>query len=63
MTSKEVIEAVAEWYDIDPDDETGEYDLDSYDWTAGCNFDGHWMCLKDVVGCIEHMLKQNGLLD
>ena len=63
MTSKEVIEAVAEWYDIDPDDETGEYDLDSYDWTAGCNFDGHWTCLKDVVGCIEHMLKQNGLLD
>ena len=62
MTSEQVIEHVAEWYNIEPN-EDGAYDLKDYDWTSGCNFDGHWMCLSDVVGCIENLLKRNGLLE
>ena len=63
MTSEQVIEAVAEWYNIEPDEQTGKYDLDDYDWQSGCSHNGHWVCIADVVGCIENMLNMRGLLD
>lgn len=50
MDRKEIIERLAEYFGIDPD-ENGEYDLDSYDWQAGCSmgYGGIWLTLANVV--------------
>lgn len=51
MSREEIIECLAEYYDIEPD-ENGEYDLESYDWQSGCNVNGSWLCLADIVDCL-----------
>lgn len=48
MKKEEVIEALAEYFDIEPN-EDGEYDLNDYDWEAGCKSNGQWFSLKEVV--------------
>ena len=45
----EIIEALANEYGIEPDEDTGEYDLTSYEWTAGCYVNHTWMSLADIV--------------
>lgn len=51
MDRDEIIHRLADCYGIDPDEETGEYDLDSYDWQSGCGFNGssRWLCLAEIV--------------
>lgn len=51
MDRDEIIRRLAEYYRIEPDEETGEYDLDSYDWQAGCSMGigGRWLCLANIV--------------
>ena len=49
MDRDEIIRRLAEYYRIEPDEETGEYDLDDYEWTAGCSKNGRWLCLAEVV--------------
>lgn len=56
MERQEIMEKVAEWYGIEPD-ENGEYDIDSYDWQAGCYIArGTFLNLAGVVRCIESMM-------
>lgn len=54
MDIENVIKALAEWYRIDPD-ENGEYNLNDYDWQSGCSKNGRWLCLAEVVECLENM--------
>jgi len=49
MERDEIIRRLAEYYRIEPDEETGEYDLDDYDWQSGCSKNGRWLCLAEVV--------------
>ena len=56
MEREEIMEMVAEWFEIEPD-EDGTYNIDDYDWTAGCSMgrDRKWLCLAEVVRMIESM--------
>ena len=51
MERTEIIEKLAEYFGIEPD-ENGEYDLDSYDWQSGCSFKGTWLSLANIVDCL-----------
>ena len=56
MDRQEIMERVAEWFGIEPD-ENGEYDIDDYDWQAGCYINGgKFLNLGEVVRCIENMM-------
>lgn len=48
MERDEIIEALADYFGIEPNEE-GEYDLDDYDWQSGCSFNGRWMNLATIV--------------
>ena len=52
MDKEQVIKALAEYFNIRPDDD-GEYDLGDYDWTSGCYSNGVWFSLANVVECLE----------
>ena len=54
MDRDEIIEKLAYYFGLEPDDETGEYDLDSYDWQAGCSMGrgGMWLNLANVVDAL-----------
>lgn len=54
MDRQEIMEIIAEWFGIESD-EDGNYDIDSYDWQAGCSmgYGGKWLCLAEMVKCIE----------
>lgn len=49
MDRDDIIRRLAEYYRIEPDEETGEYNLDSYEWQAGCGKNGRWLCLAEIV--------------
>lgn len=58
MDREEIIAAVAEYFNIEKDEE-GNYDTDSYDWQAGCSIGGSsskWLSLAEVVDCIEDIV-------
>lgn len=50
MDRDEIIERLAVHFGIEPN-ENGEYDLDDYDWQAGCSMglSSKWLCLAEVV--------------
>ena len=51
MSEKEFIKVLAEEFNIEPN-EDGEFDLNDYDWEAGCSFgygSGVWLSLANVV--------------
>ena len=53
MDREEIIEKLAFYFGLDTN-EDGEYDLDSYDWQAGCSM-GHgglWLNLANVVDAL-----------
>lgn len=60
MTRAEMIEALATYFKIEPN-ENGEYDLNSYDWQCGGNIQTFhngeaeytWMSLANVVEALE----------
>jgi hypothetical protein len=52
MERQEIMEALAEHYEIEPD-ENGEYDIEDYDWQAGCYTNGKWMSLAEIVKIME----------
>ena len=61
MDEREVIEALANYFGIEPDEETGEYNLKSYDWISGCsmgNGSDHWLTLANVI----EALREGGLI-
>ena len=52
MTRAELIEKLAEYFEIEPN-ENGEYNLNDYEWVAGCRFNGDtWLNLKNIVECL-----------
>ena len=55
MERDEIIEYVAEKFNIEPNDD-GTYDTNDYDWVAGCNHDGVWLNLALVVDMIQECL-------
>lgn len=60
MDEREVIEALAVYFGIEPNDE-GEYDTRSYDWVSGCsmgNGSDHWLTLANVL----EALREGGLI-
>ena len=56
MTREEIIELLAEHYGIERDEETGEYDLDDYDWQAGCYARSEWLSLAAIVDLVSPYL-------
>lgn len=50
---QEIAALIAERFDIDPDEETGEYDLSDYEWTSGCYHGNKWLSLAEVVNMID----------
>ena len=56
MDREEIMERVAEWFGIEPN-EDGSYDIEDYDWQAGCYINGgKFLNLEQVVMCIERMI-------
>lgn len=55
MSRQEIMEYLAEWFGIEPD-EDGEYDINDYDWQAGCYMNHKWFSLAEVVQCIESFI-------
>ena len=53
MDREEIIEKLATYFELEPE-ENGEFDLDSYDWQAGCCFSGSgiWLTLANVVDAL-----------
>lgn len=52
MDRQEIIEALAVRFGIEPNEETGEYDLEDYDWQSGCYINGEWLSLAEIVNCL-----------
>ena len=52
MSREELMERLADWFGIEPD-ENGEYDITDYDWTSGCYMNHTWFSLAEVVRCLE----------
>lgn len=59
MSRQEIMERVARYFGVEPDD-YGEYDINSYEWSAGCytgcknEYDETtFMSLAEFVKCIE----------
>lgn len=63
MTKKELINHIGKWYRAGRDEETGEYDINDYDWESGCYHNGHWVCLRDFYDCVVELLNNKGILD
>ena len=57
MDREEIVEAVAQYFEVERDEE-GNYDTDTYDWQAGCYLGsgGKWLSLAEVVDCIEDIV-------
>lgn len=54
MSRQEIMEKVASYFDIEPNDE-GEFDINDYEWQAGSyNSKGKWISLAELVYCIEY---------
>lgn len=56
MTREEIMEYVAEYFGIEPN-EDGEHDIRDYDWQSGCYINGKWFCLAKVVEMIENIVE------
>lgn len=55
MTREDIMEYVAEHFEIEPN-EDGSYDINDYDWQSGCYHNEHWLCLAEVVDLIEKIV-------
>lgn len=48
MDREEIIERLADYFGIEPED--GDYDLDGYDWQSGAYLNGReWLSLAVIV--------------
>lgn len=55
MEKEKVVSALAKYFEIEPEEETGNYDLSGYDWTSGCGFGGGiWLSLANVIEALEN---------
>lgn len=53
MKREEVINALAKYY------RTDDKDMRSHDWQSGCNMNGRWLCLAEVIEALD----RQGLLE
>ena len=56
MLKDDVIEALANYFEVEvPDKEEGVYDYD-YDWVSGCSMGRNrpWLTLKNVVKALDY---------
>lgn len=57
MTKNEMIEALADFFQVDlPKMENGEYDISrEYDWVSGCSMGSgrNWLTLENVVNALS----------
>lgn len=60
MTRDDLIEALADYFGLalEIDSGTGEYDLNNYDWEAGCYCNDAWMSPRNVVYALEHLCEE-----
>lgn len=66
MTKTEMINALARYYKIEPN-EDGEYDFETTDWQGGCYIDTYhdgeteyvWLSLANVVEALEDYCDEN----
>ena len=57
MDEMEIMEKVAEWFGVEPNDD-GTYDINDYDWQSGCHYkNGKWLTLSEVVYLIESIME------
>lgn len=63
MDRQTIIGYVGEWFHADTiDDEGNPVNIyDDYDWQAGCNHDGIWLNLAEIVELIEHICDEEGV--
>ena len=55
MDRQEIMEYVAEYFGIETED--GEFDINDYDWQAGCYIShDRFLNLAEVVKCIESII-------
>lgn len=57
MDREDIMQEIAEYFHIEPNDE-GEYDIESYNWQAGCYIDSTWFSPAEVVYCIEEIINR-----
>lgn len=56
MDRQEIMEYIAERFGIEPN-ENGEYDINDYDWQAGCYCNDGWLNLAVIVEIVEDLMK------
>lgn len=63
MTREMIIEYVGEWFNAETHDDNGNpVDIyNDYDWQAGCNHDGIWLNLAEIVDLVEHICESEGV--
>lgn len=54
MNRNEIMDNLADWFGIEAD-EHGEYNIDDYEWRTGVSIGKKFLCLAEVVRCIEAM--------
>ena len=61
MIEREVAESIARHFNFleyIKYKENGEVDFDNYDWKAGCNCNGIWLCPKTVYDIAIEVLEE-----
>lgn len=53
MTNDKIINFVGNYYGCSKDEETHQYDTDSYDFQSGCYIGDRWLCINAIGNCIE----------
>lgn len=62
MDKQKIMEYVAEWFDVEPDEE-GKFDIQDYNWQAGCYHNHVWLNLAEIVSLIKHICEEEGFED
>lgn len=58
ITTTKIINAIGDYFNCSKDDETGKYDLESYDFQAGCYIQsGGWLNLESAYECMKNYIE------
>ena len=60
MNRQSIMEYVAEWFGIEPN-EDGSFDINDYDWQAGCYHGHKFLNLEEIVKLIEFIAEEEGI--
>lgn len=59
LDREEVIEALANYFGIEKDEDTETYNFNSYSWEAGGYLNNRWLSLNTIIRALE----DEGLID